>query len=132
MECKGELSIKLATYLPFTGTRVFRLNCIFESFRLIFSNLGLIITTMAGGTQDAQKDNVVQFLVPSETRVRLEIDEFLADNELTNLLLLALSEIQKEPSKAELEKRKLEEDWWTAYSLSSEYLLTFKQLIFAH
>jgi len=74
---------------------------------------------MAGGTQDAQKDNVVQFLAPSETRVRLEIDEFLADNELTNLLLLALSEIQKEPSKAELEKRKLEEDWWTAYSLSS-------------
>ena len=81
---------------------------------------------MATSTQDAQKENVVQFLAPNDTRVRLEIDEFLADNELTNLLLLALSEVQKEPSKKELQDRGLEEDWWTAYSLSSEHFLISK------
>jgi hypothetical protein len=79
-----------------------------------------------------QKDNVVQFIAPSETRVRLEIDEFLTDNDMTNLLILALSEVQMEPSKAELQKRGLTEDWWTFYSLSSELLLTSKRLTFAY
>ena len=54
---------------------------------------------------------------------RLEIDEFLADNEMTNLFLVALAELQKnslkfwDPTK--------EPDWLTYYSVAG---LSFRHL----
>ncbi|KAI9845231.1 MAG: hypothetical protein M1837_004986 [Sclerophora amabilis] len=59
----------------------------------------------------------VTALKPGAARVRLEIDEFLYDNDRTNLFLLALAEMQKEdPTKKSADNT---EDWWTFYSLSS-------------
>ena len=45
---------------------------------------------------------------------RLEIDEFLADNEVTNLFLIALAEIQKNSLKLWDKKP----DWLTYYSVA--------------
>ena len=45
---------------------------------------------------------------------RLEIDEFLADNEVTNLFLIALAEIQKNSLKLWNGKP----DWLTYYSVA--------------
>lgn len=70
------------------------------------------------GIQDAQNNDVVAFIQPDVTRVRLEIDEFLGDNEMTNLYLLALVEMFKEDRTRKGET----EDWWTFYSLSGKAL----------
>ena len=49
------------------------------------------------------------------TRIsRLEIDEFLADNEMTNLFLIALMEVQKDS----LRVWKGKPDWLTYYSVA--------------
>jgi hypothetical protein len=45
---------------------------------------------------------------------RLEIDEFLADNEMTNLFLIALAELQKDSLRLWNGKP----DWLTYYSLA--------------
>lgn len=45
---------------------------------------------------------------------RLEIDEFLADNEMTNLFLIALAELQKDS----LRLWNREPDWLTYYSVA--------------
>lgn len=49
---------------------------------------------------------------------RLEIDEFIADNEMTNLFLVALSEMQKNSLRT-LDNG--EPDWLTYYSLASKW-----------
>ena len=48
---------------------------------------------------------------------RLEIDEFLADNEMTNLFLIALAELQKDS----LRHWNREPDWLTYYSVAGLY-----------
>ena len=53
---------------------------------------------------------------------RLEIDEFLADNEMTNLFLIALAELQKDSLK--LWNATKEPDWLTYYSVAG--------LLFSH
>ncbi len=74
---------------------------------------------MASSTSigEAQAQNYVAAIIPEAAKARVEIDEFLNDNDMTNLFLLALSEMQKEDPK----KRSAQgsEDWWTFYSLSS-------------
>lgn len=47
---------------------------------------------------------------------RMEIDEFLADNEMTNLFLVALAELQK--NSLRLWKGTGKPDWLTYYSLA--------------
>jgi len=64
--------------------------------------------------RDAQGINVAQLIEPAPHRVRLEIDEFLGDNDMTNLFLLALQEMHKENADLKGDK----EDWWTHYSLA--------------
>ena len=49
---------------------------------------------------------------------RLEIDEFLADNEVTNLFLIALAEIQKNS----LKHWEGDADWLTYYSVAGMLL----------
>ena len=72
--------------------------------------------------QEAQRNNHVAAIAPDPTRVRVEIDEFLDDNAMTNLFLLALAEMQKEdPTKR---KANGNEDWWTFYSLSGILVLS--------
>lgn len=71
---------------------------------------------MAGGINNVENDKAVIPVTPDPSRVRTEIDELLADNEMTNLYLLALEVIQTEdPKKAESK-----EDWWTFYSIAGE------------
>ena len=55
-------------------------------------------------------------MVPEATKTRKEIDEILDDNDMTNLFLIALSEMQQEDG----EKRDVDktEDWFTFYSLA--------------
>ena len=68
--------------------------------------------------KEAQAKNHVAIMVPDTARARVEIDEFLGDNEMTNLFLLALEAMGKEdPAKSIASKN---EDWWTFYSLSGE------------
>ena len=55
--------------------------------------------------------------VPQNAKARLEIDEFIADNDMTNLFLLALAEMQTEDKS----KGGKAEDWWTFYSLSGTH-----------
>ena len=70
--------------------------------------------------EQAQKLNYVAAVVPADNKIRLEIDEFLDDNAMTNLFLIALTEMQKEdPKKRQADKT---EDWWTFYSLSSIFI----------
>lgn len=64
----------------------------------------------------AQKKNYVAAMKPDPAKPRVEIDEFLDDNAMTNLFLLALADMQKEdPQKRQANGN---EDWWTFYSLS--------------
>jgi len=68
-------------------------------------------------TLEAQKGGAVQIL-EGGNRFRLEIEEFLEDNDVTNLYLLALAEL-------ELEKNTLtngKDDWWTHYSMASKFI----------
>ena len=54
-------------------------------------------------------------MVPEAAKKRKEIYEFIDDNDMTNLFLIALSEMQQEdPEK----KKNKNEDWWTYYSLA--------------
>lgn len=79
---------------------------------------------MAGpvNIKDAQDKNWASTVVPDASRVRVEIEEFLGDNDLTNLYLLALDAMQKEdPTKS---VAKDNEDWWTFYSLSGKQVHT--------
>ncbi|KAJ5752131.1 hypothetical protein N7520_009048 [Penicillium odoratum] len=62
--------------------------------------------------QTAQNHNVVRFLDHQEGRVRLEIEEFLGDDYMTNLFLLALEAMHQEAMEPEDKQ-----NWWTAYSL---------------
>ncbi len=64
------------------------------------------------GNIDVADDRVVVPITPEPSRVRMEIDELLADNEMTNLYLLALEAMQTENAK--------NQDWWTFYSLAGE------------
>jgi hypothetical protein len=48
----------------------------------------------------------------------VEIEEFIGDNEMTNLYLLALEALQKEDATKSVARKN--EDWWTFYSLSGE------------
>jgi hypothetical protein len=48
---------------------------------------------------------------------RLEIDEFVGDNEMTNLFLIALSKLQENS----LQTVDGKPDWLTYYSLAGEY-----------
>lgn len=52
---------------------------------------------------------------------RLEIDEFLSDNEMTNLFLIALGEMQKDS----LRKVNGKPDWLTFYSLAGPKHTTY-------
>ena len=55
--------------------------------------------------------------VPDAAKVRMEIDELVQDNDLTNLFLLALSAMQQE----EMERPEGHpQDWWSYYSLSGD------------
>ena len=67
--------------------------------------------------KDAQAQSFVASMVPEAAKARVEIDEFLGDNDMTNLFLLALSEMQKEEPQKKTEK--VFQDWWNFYSLSS-------------
>ena len=66
----------------------------------------------------AQKDKAV-FPLPRPTdgtkAYRVEIDEFLADNAMTNLFLIALKELQDESLTVPKTK---ESNWWSFYSLA--------------
>ena len=65
--------------------------------------------------QSAQDDNIIQPLIQINPKAfRLEIDEFLADNAMTNLFLLALEAMQQN-SLATPESGK--PNWWSFYSL---------------
>lgn len=68
--------------------------------------------------QQAQARNSVATLVPDASRARVEIEELLGDNDVTNLYLLALEEMQKEDVTKSVAKGN--EDWWTFYSISGE------------
>ncbi len=68
--------------------------------------------------KDAQSKNIVAALVPDASRARVEIEEFLGDNDTTNLYLLALEAMMKEDPTKSTAKRN--EDWWTFYSLAGE------------
>ena len=61
------------------------------------------------GLEDAQAKNHVAFVVPDSAKARIEIDEFIGDNALTNLFLLALEEMQKEDINKSVSQRN--EDW---------------------
>ena len=67
--------------------------------------------------QSGKAHNYVAATVPETVKARVEIEEFLGDNDMTNLFLIALSEIQKEDPGKKTEKNS--QDWWTFYSLSS-------------
>ncbi|KAJ5628581.1 hypothetical protein N7490_010809 [Penicillium lividum] len=62
----------------------------------------------------AQEANVVRFLDHQEGRARLEIEEFLGDNNMTNIFLLALEAMHQEAMEPEHKQ-----NWWTAYSLGA-------------
>lgn len=66
--------------------------------------------------QDAQAKNHVKPIIPDAARARVEIDEFLADNDMITLFLLTLIAMQKEDAEKSVAKRN--EDWWTFNSLS--------------
>ena len=69
--------------------------------------------------KDAQSKNFVAALVPDASRARVEIEEFLGDNDMTNLYLLALEAMMKEdPTKSAAQRN---EDWWTFYSLAGKW-----------
>lgn len=72
--------------------------------------------------KEAQAKDFVASLLPESSRARVEIEEFLGDNDLTNLYLLALEAMQKEDATKSTAKKN--EDWWTFYSLSGEYSLS--------
>lgn len=74
----------------------------------------------SGSIKDAQARNHVQFVVPEASKARVEIDEFIGDNEMTNLYLLALEALQKEDATKSTTQRN--EDWWTFYSLSGKII----------
>jgi hypothetical protein len=77
--------------------------------------------TTERGIKEAQEHNEVAQVVPTTARARVEIDEFLGDNDMTNLFLLALEAMQiEDPTKS---VAKGDEDWWTFYSLSGELWL---------
>ena len=66
--------------------------------------------------KDAQARNCVAAIPHQVASYRLEIDEFLADNAMTNLFLLALEEVQHQPIEA-VEK----ENWWSFYNLAGMF-----------
>jgi len=68
--------------------------------------------------KEAQAKNFVAAIVPESSKIRVEIEEFISDNELTNLYLLALEALQKEDATKSVAKKN--EDWWTFYSLSGK------------
>ncbi|KAF4626854.1 hypothetical protein G7Y89_g11303 [Cudoniella acicularis] len=51
---------------------------------------------MAFQTKEAQAKNFVANVVPDASKCRVEIEEFISDNIMTNLFLLALEDLQKE------------------------------------
>lgn len=55
-------------------------------------------------------------MVPEAAKIRKEIDEFIDDNDMTNLFLIALLEMQQEDRKKKATDGT--EDWWTFYSLA--------------
>ncbi|CAG8980482.1 hypothetical protein HYALB_00013118, partial [Hymenoscyphus albidus] len=71
---------------------------------------------MSFNAQEAQARNFVTPIVPAASKARVEIEEFIGDNEMTNLYLLALEALQKEDANKSVVKKN--EDWWTFYSLS--------------
>lgn len=75
----------------------------------------------------AQKENHVAAVIPETARARVEIDELLADNDMTNLFLLALEAMYPEDPN----KSGDTEDWWTFYSLAS-MLLSFSSPCCSH
>ena len=77
--------------------------------------------------QNAQAQNYVAAMVPENAKARVEIEEFLGDNDMTNLFLLALLEMQKEDP--EKKTKKNSQDWWSFYSLSGTW---FNILIWFH
>ncbi|KAH6671189.1 hypothetical protein B0J14DRAFT_670158 [Halenospora varia] len=66
--------------------------------------------------KEGQAKNWCVPLVPDAAKARVEIDEFIDDNDMTNLFLLALEELYKED--ATKSQAKKNEDWWTYYSIS--------------
>jgi hypothetical protein len=68
--------------------------------------------------QEAQSKNIVAAMVPESAKARVEIDEFVGDNAMTNLYLLALEALQQEDVNKSVAKHN--EDWWTFYSLSGQ------------
>lgn len=68
--------------------------------------------------KEAQAMNFVAAMVPEASKARVEIEEFIGNNEMTNLYLLALEALQKEDATKSVAKKN--EDWWTFYSLSGE------------
>ena len=77
---------------------------------------------MAGSDHDVENDKIIIPITPDPSRVRMEIDELLADNAMTNLYLLALEAMQIE--------YKDKQDWWTFYSLAGDKP-TFNGIVFA-
>ena len=67
-------------------------------------------------TKEAQAKNYVLPIVPDAARARVEIEELLADNDMTNLYLLAMEAMQQEHSENSVVNGN--EDWWTFYSLA--------------
>ena len=80
--------------------------------------------------KQAQAKNFVATMVPEASKARVEIDEFIGDNEMTNLYLLALEALQTEDATKSVAKKN--EDWWTFYSLSgrTNHYLCYKSLIY--
>ena len=74
---------------------------------------------MADILTHVENDKVVIPITPDPSRVRMEIDELLADNAMTNLYLLAMEAMQMENPKRSGDT----ENRWTFYSLSSETTL---------
>ena len=78
-------------------------------------------------TKNNGDDKIITPITPDPSRVRMEIDEFVADDAMTNLFLLALEAMQTEDD----ERSGDNEDWWTFYSLSGEIMFSLVNLLLA-
>ncbi|KAH8657404.1 common central domain of tyrosinase-domain-containing protein [Tricladium varicosporioides] len=72
--------------------------------------------------KEGQAKNWCVPLVPDTAKARVEIDEFIDDNDMTNLFLLALEELYQEDALKSQAKKN--EDWWADYSISDKFAPT--------
>lgn len=77
-------------------------------------------------TIQAQKSGIVRMLDPQENVYRLEIDEFVKNEPMMNLFLLALEALQDNravhtrSTKEATTPEELEKYWWSFYTIAGE------------